>query len=254
MSGLDPASIDLAISSKSQIANVLKDFLPDNRFTIQIGTTALVPTFNVNPTLGNNFQMGWDSVLHQLTIHNDFPIYSGGDYYYIDVINPATDKVIPIANLPSDLAPYTPYNHIFLVVPVSPTPHIGNIEIVATATTEEPDPIAVKLLYIGWVYEGDANKIIVRNIGRLIDLSFATNYISYLDYLDDNTKAKVTQAATNILRFTGFFGPGMVKTICELGLFMTDDVSLSHMLAYAKISPFYMSASENVRIIWNIVI
>jgi len=255
MSGLNPSSIDLAVSSKVQIASILKDLLPSARFIMAIGSGLAETGKDVNPTLGNNFEMEWDDGTEQLTIHNDYPVYIdtlSQDYYYIDAIDPSTDKVIALASLTSGA---TPYNHLFLVqeTPV-PVAHIGKIEIYPTANASEPIPVGTRIVYIGWIYRGANDEIILHNMGRLIDLAFLANTITYLDFLDINTGAKVTIQPTNILRYTGFFGPTIVKTIREIAIFILDTNAYPHMFAYAKISDHSLLESENLRIMWEVTI
>lgn len=249
MSGLNPSSIDLAKSSKRELARILKNLHPLSKFSVAIGSGVVTPTFEVNPTLGNNFEMEWDEPGQQVVIHNDFPAYSGGAYYYIDVINPATDKIVPLASLSAGV---TPFNHLFLVV--SGTPNIGNLEIVDTATSAEPLPIGVKLIYIGYVYHGVDDIISVVNIGRLIDLAYLIEDVSYVEYLDENKTATITDDITNILRFTTFFGPNITKTIAEVILFIKDDISTLRGFAYSPVDSHNLLPSENLRIAWKITV
>ena len=337
MPDLNLLSIDLAISSKRELAYVLMN-LPISKYIISIGSSPGILTGkDVNPTLGNNFQMEWDDVGNKVLIHNDYPIYSGGDYYSIDETNelksisisvpsslngktlkitvgieleqevtfvtPAsvdkvvsqintnitritatkveTDKVLltPVSGfcfnigngdansifgftdgqiVPSDktialtslLKPPNQYNHIFLV---NGAFHIGSLEIKSTSTPSEPIPVGTKVNYMGWVYRDDNDEIVVRNIGRLIDLAFLMNTITYLEYLDDNKDMKVT-LKNNKLRFTGFFGPNVIKTIKEVGLSIIDDTGLPVMVAYSKVSDHTLLSSENLRISWKIIV
>lgn len=249
MSGLNPSSIDLAVSSKVQIASVLKDLLSSARFAIAIGSGLVETGKDVNPTLGNNFQLEWDDGDEQLIIHNDFPIYIdtlSQDYYYIDTTDPSTDKTIPLASLTSGK-----YNHLFLVDGAA---HIGSIEISPTTDTIEPTPAGSKVIYIGWVYCGSSDEIILHNIGRLIDLTFLSNPVSFLDFLDLNNGTKVTVQPTNILRYTGFFGPTIQKTIREVAIFILDSDAYPHMFAYSKISDHSLVESENLRVLWEVII
>ena len=320
MSGLNLSSIDLAISSKPQIASVLKDLLLSNRFLIQIGSgqlevadtgnsdgdttdtsieddgqgwtvnqwrgmrcsiagkgsavissndadtlTLIAPGItgaagggdnfdiiaDVNPTLGNNFQIEWNDSSNQIILHNDYPIYdTGGNYLFMNTADPTTDQVVPIATLNQDPSPY---NHFFLVNGV-PGSHTGTLERVASSGQAEPTPVGVKVIYIGWVYRGTANQIIVKNIGRTIDISPLSKAVSFIDYLDENTKIKVTLYDTNILRFTAFFGPGVTKTIREVGMVITDEVSFPHMFAYSRVPDQALTDTENLRVLWEITI
>lgn len=323
MSGLLPTSIDLAISSKKEIAHVLKNLLSLNRYTIAVGSSpGLLPgdsgtatagtsgtqivcagktwtndqwinfrvdvpgkgcgvvtdnsndtlivsispapistdtftiSLDVNPTLGNNFQLQWDDVLGKVVIHNDFPIYSGSEYYYLEVIDPNVDKELTVTSDLTDAS--TPYNHLFLV---NGSGHIGQLNIVASADTQQPTPPSGTLLYIGWVWRGPNDEIVTHNVGRLIDTAFLINNVQYVDYLDEKSFSKVIDPelatntlVTNILRFTAFFGPNITKTILEVGLFIKDDLGNSHIFAYSKVDQHNLLESENLRIIWKIVI
>jgi len=249
MSGLSSSSTDLAISSKREIARVLKNLQVDSKYAIAIGDGVVVPGKEVNPTLGNNFQMEWDNTGNQVIIHNDFPAYSGGNYYYIETLTPATDKYIPLASLTDDI---TPHNHIFLVV--SGTPHIGNIEIFPSATASEPTPIGTKLIYIGCVYRGGNDEISIVNMGRLIDTAYIAGNVAYVDYLDNHESRKFIIEQTNILRFTAFFGPNLTKTINEVMLFIKDDASFLRGFAYTPVTSHTLLSSENLRISWKITI
>jgi len=249
MSGLSSSSIDLAISSKREIARILKALLPYDKFSIAIGSGVVVAGKEVNPTLGNNFQMEWDNTGNQLVIHNDFPIYSGGNYYYIDVLTPATDKYILLADLSDNI---TPYNHIFLVN--SGNPNIGNIEVVATANISEPTPVGTKIIYIGCAYRGSNDEINVINMGRLIDVAYIVSNVSFIDYLDLHEYRKVLIEPTNILRFTSFFGPSLTKTVNEVMLFIKDDASFFRGFAYSPVTSHTLLTSENLRITWKITI
>jgi hypothetical protein len=323
MSGLLSTSIDLAVSSKKEIARVLKSYLSLNRYTMSIGsspgilagdsgtatagtigtqivcagktwtlnqwvnfrvevsnggagvvtansadtlivtispapvaTDTFIISMDVNPTLGNNFQLQWDSILGKVIIHNDFPIYSGSEYYWLEVIDPNIDKQLSVTVDLTDAA--TPYNHLFLVNGVA---HIGQLNIVASADTQQPTPPAGTLLYIGWVWRGPNDEIVTHNIGRLIDTAFLINNVQYLDYLDEKSFAKVVDPAlstktlaSNILRFTTFYGPNITKTILEVGLFMKDEFGNTHMFAYSKVDLHNLLESENLRIIWKVVI
>jgi len=251
MSGLNPSSIDLAVSSKVQMASVLKDLLPSARFVIAVGSGLVETGKDVNPTQGNNFQMEWDDGSEQVVIHNDFPVYIdtlSQDYYYIDAIDPSTDKYIALASLTNGA---TPYNHLFLV---NGSAHVGSIEIKATANTTEPTPVGTKVIYIGWVYRGNNDEIILHNVGRLIDLTFLSNPVTYLDFLDLNNGVKVTIQPTNILRYTGFFGPTIVKTIREVAIFIKDSDAYPHMFAYSKVTDHSLLESESLRILWEVII
>jgi hypothetical protein len=249
MSGLSSGSIDLAATAKREIARVLKNLLADSKFSIAIGNGVVVVGKEVNPTLGNNFQMDWDSVNNRIIIHNDFPIYSGGDYYYIDITTPATDKYILLATLSDNI---TPYNHIFLVS--SGNPHIGNIEIVATANLNEPIPLGTKLVYIGCAYRGSNDEINIISIGRLIDLTYIISNVSFIDYLDLHESIKLIADSTNILRFTAFFGPNITKTINEVMLFIKDETSFLRGFAYSPVATHIILPSENLRVAWKITI
>lgn len=249
MSGLNPSSTDLAVSSKREIARVWRDLQAYNKFAIAIGDGVVVAGKEVNPTLGNNFQMEWDNINNRVIIHNDFPIYVSSVYYYIDVINPLTDTYIPLASLVSS---NTPYNHFFLVV--SGNPNIGNIEMLPTASTNEPSPIGTKLIYIGYVYRGGNDEISVVNFGRLIDTAYIAMNTAYVDYLDEHEGRKFTVEPTNILRFTAFYGPNLVKTITEAMLFVKDDASFLRAVAYSPVTSHTLLASENLRLSWKITI
>ncbi len=248
MSGLSPSSIDLAISSKRQIARVLKSLHPFNKFAIAIGSGIVVIGKEVNPTLGNNLQMEWDTLNTRVIIHNDFPVYSGGNYYYIDVLTPATDKYISLSTLVDST---TPYNHFFLVD--SGNPNIGNIEIVVTANENEPVPVGTKLIYIGYAYRGINDEIVIVNIGRLIDLAYLIKDVSYVDYLDEYLD-KVSPLQTNILRFMGFFGPGITKVVTEVIIFIKDDLSALKGFAYSPVTSHSLTPTENLRITWKVTI
>ena len=324
MSGLNPVSIDLAITSKQQLARLVLEYLP-SRYTLFIGSSpglytipartagagtdatkivdsaapawvtdqwknfivnvyragiflgsgvitandattlsvaiAAAPTtadtyditYDVNPSLGNNFQMDWVASGGYLLIHNDFPIYSGGDYYYIGGVPPLNlDVQILLASLTGgSTGSATPYNHIFFVNGVA---HTGSLSTVATASQTKPTDPSGTLVYLGWVYRGYNDEIIVKNNGQLIDTAFSQKVVSYIDFLDYNKGNKVIIAPTNILRIIGFFGPNITTTIKEVGLFIRDGSSVQHMVAYAKVAAQALTASESLRVIWKLII
>jgi len=248
MSGLNPSSIDLALSSKREIARVLRSLQDTFKFALAIGGGIVTVGKEVNPTLGNNFQMEWDIGNARVIIHNDYPVYSGGDYYYIDVAVPATDKYITLASLSESP---TPFNHFFLV---ESAPNIGNIEIVPASTIAEPSPVGIKLLYIGYAYRGVNNIISVTNIGRLIDVAYLIKNTSYIDYLDENTSEKISADPTNILNYVAFFGPNVTKTVTEVILFIKDDISNLRGFAYSAVPSHTLLSSENLKVSWKITI
>lgn len=315
MSGLNPESIDLAITSKPQIARILQEYSP-SKYSIRVGgspgfvtetgvatagtdgtkieksgagwtpnewqyayvtvpgkgkglvtsndadtlVVAITPaptssdtfivSFDVNPIMGNNFEMTWDESNTRVIIHNDYPIYSGSDYYHMENLDPSVDKYVPLnPDLTNDA---TPYNHMFLVDGAA---HVGNLEIVVSSSQTKPTPVGVETLYIGWVYRGVNDEIIIKNVGRMIDQAFEISTVSNIDFLDLHTNVKVTEFATNLLKYVAFFGPGITKTINEVGLFVQDVAAEAQLFSYIKLETTHSLAdAENLRVSWKITV